>query len=85
MLRASASRDQSADFQVAGFFLDVVETGNVIDVDQPGGPRDAKLHHRDQALAAAQDLGVVAVLLQERDSFGNGSAWAYSNTGGIIY
>jgi len=47
-------------------FDEVVETLDAIDVDQ--GPRggEAELHERNEALAASQGLGLVAVALEDR-------------------
>src|SRR5215469_11329316 len=52
-------------------FLYVRQTSDAVDVDEVGGPGEPQLHHRNQALAAAQDLGFVAVLLEEGNRFGN--------------
>src|SRR5262249_3176674 len=62
---------QPAYLQEAAVFLDVRKAGDGVDVDQKARSRQAQLHHRDQALAAAQDLGLVAVLLQEGYGFRN--------------
>ena len=54
---------QPADLQKAAVLLNIRKTGDAIDVDQVAGPRQPQLHHGDKALAAAQDLGVVSMLL----------------------
>ena len=38
------------------------------------GPGQPELHHGNQALSAAQNLGVVSILLQKGDSFRNGTS-----------
>ena len=44
-----------------------VEIGNPPDVDQVACRADTKLEQRQQALAARQHLGLIAMALQERD------------------
>src|SRR5262249_45995173 len=62
---------EPAYLQEAAVFLDVSKTGDGVDVDQKARSRQAQLHHRDQALAAAQKFGFLAVLLQEGYGFRN--------------
>ena len=51
----------------------VVELVERVDVDQNRGTGQAEVHGRDQALAAGQDLGLVAVLAQVSYRFGHGA------------
>ena len=48
-------------------FAYVVQISDAMDIDQIFGPRHAKLHHRHEALAAGQKLGVVAVAAKPLD------------------
>jgi len=57
---------QRAEPQRAVAFLDAVQTRDPVDVDQMLGRREPEFHHRDQALASRQDLGVLAVLGEQR-------------------
>jgi hypothetical protein len=51
----------ATDRQPAAFFLDVLEAGDAADVNQVAGAGQPQLEQRQQALAAGQHLGVVAV------------------------
>ena len=44
---------------------DVPQLGEVVDVDDPVGPRQPELHHRQQAVPAGDDAGLGAVALEE--------------------
>lgn len=57
-------RHRSDDHGVA-FFADATQLGNAVDVDQVLGLGKAQLHHRQQAVAAGQQLGVRPVLAQQ--------------------
>ena len=59
--------DRVALFANAAHRLDPVE------VDQVRRLCEAQLHHRQQAVAAGQQLGVAAVLAEQRDSVGDGA------------
>ena len=48
--------------------LDESEPGNAVDVDEDRRPQQAEIEHRDEALAAREDLGVGARLRE----LGNG-------------
>ncbi len=52
---------QGADPELAVGFLDRIEPGDAVHVDQVSGIGEPELHHRDQALAAGQHFGVVAM------------------------
>src|ERR671935_1836172 len=56
-----------ADQNLAPLFADVGELGEVVDVDQQLGLREAQLHHRQQAVAAGDDPGVRADALERGD------------------
>ena len=61
--RSSAdSRVRPPIAQVAALLLDVLEAGDAPDVDQMAGGAQPELEQRQQALAAGEHLGVVAVL-----------------------
>ena len=51
--------NERADAQMPVVPFERVETGNPIDVDELRGCREPRLHHRDEALAAREDAGVV--------------------------
>src|SRR6516162_4747725 len=63
---------EPAYLEMAVFFFDIGQTRDAIDVDEIGRPGQPKLHHRNQALATAKDLCIVAVLLEESDRLRNG-------------
>ncbi len=52
--------DEGADLEHPGGLADAVEAGQAVDVHQQRRARQAKRHHRDEALAARQHLGVAA-------------------------
>jgi hypothetical protein len=52
---------ETTDLQKSTLFLDVGQAGDPVDVDQVSRTRQPELHHRNEALAAAQNLGVVTV------------------------
>ena len=60
---------EPANLQEAAVLLDIRKSGDPIDVDQVAGPRQAQLHHGYKTLSAAQDLGVVSMLLQQGHGF----------------
>ena len=62
---------QSADPQISAILAYIGKAGDSIDVDEVSGAGQPELHHWDQALAAAENLSVVTVLLQESDRFRN--------------
>src|ERR1700756_5505699 len=61
-----------ADLEIAILFLDIGHSRNPVDVDEITGAGKPELHHGDKTLPAAQDLGVVSVLLKKSDRLGNG-------------
>ena len=60
--------DQCAHAQVPVGVVDVVETGDAVDVDEHLGEREPELHHRDEALPAGEHLRFVAELGEQRNS-----------------
>src|SRR6266852_8683288 len=52
-------------------FLDVVQCGDSIDVDQDRWPGKAETYKGNETLATCQNFGVVAVLVQEGDGLVN--------------
>ena len=58
---------QRADPQVAVRPLERVEPGDAVDVDELRRGGEADLHHRDQALAAGEEAGVVTAFTFRRD------------------
>ena len=49
----------------------LIEAGNCADVDDDFRPGQAKVHHRNQALPAGQDLGFVSMGSQKIQDFGH--------------
>jgi hypothetical protein len=60
------------DPDAVGVGDDLVQLGQPVDVDQVGGRDQAHVEQRDQALAAGQDLAVVADLGQLDQGLGDG-------------
>src|SRR5437762_3303519 len=60
---------ERADADQSAVFLDVRQFGNVADVDQTFRSGQAQLHHRDQAVAARENLRAGAVFLKEAHRF----------------
>ena len=58
---------QGADGDVVAAVADVRQVAEATDVDQHGRLGEAELHHRQQAVAAGDELGLVAVLADEAD------------------
>ena len=56
---------QGADPQPVAVDGDVPQFGEVVDVDQPLGPGQPELHHRQQAVPAGDDPGLGAVSFEE--------------------
>jgi hypothetical protein len=54
---------QRSDANLAALFTDEGELGQIVDVDQMLGIREAQLHHRKQAVAAGDDPRSRAELL----------------------
>src|SRR5262245_16056781 len=53
-----------ADLEKATFLLDVLEPGDLADVDEMRGSGNAKLQEGQQTLSSRQHLGVVAMTLE---------------------
>src|SRR5215472_5849456 len=62
---------QGTNTQFTIRFLDVVQCGNAIDVDQDRWPGQAETQEGNEALATCQNFGVIAMLIQEGDGLGN--------------
>src|SRR5215472_13551504 len=62
---------QGTDTQYAVGFLDVVQFGDAIDINQDRWPGQAETQEGNEALATCQDFGIVAMLIQEGDGLGN--------------
>ena len=58
---------QSADFQMAVVFRDIIEARNAIDIDDVCWRNESQFHHRYEALAAGEQLGIGAQFLKQRD------------------
>ena len=58
---------QRADRDGVAVEPDVGRLGDAADVDERGREREAQLHHRQQRVAAGEQLGLVAVLAEQRD------------------
>ena len=56
-----------ADGDVVAVVADVRQVGEATDVDQHARLGEAELHHRQQAVAAGDELGLVAVLADQAD------------------
>src|ERR1700730_9065383 len=63
---------QPTDLQKTAFLLDVRKVRQPIDIDNELRPRQSDLHHRNQALAAAQNFCTFSMLLKESNRFRNG-------------
>ena len=56
-----------ADGEAVAAFTNVAEVGDPADVDDEPRRGEAELHRRNQAVAARQQLGLVAMLHEQRD------------------
>ncbi len=56
-----------ADRDLVAFVTDVRQVGEPADVDQHARLGESQLHHRQQAVATGDELGLVAVLPDEAD------------------
>src|SRR5256885_5167315 len=56
---------EGADAQGAVLGVQKVQLGDAVEVEQPRRPREAKVHHRHQALAAGEDLALLAMLRKQ--------------------
>ena len=77
----------AADGHPAVVDPDVGQAGHLVEVDQVGGPHEAKVQERHQTLPAGQDLRLVAVLGEQRQRLVEGRGrqvfeawWLYSRT-----
>ena len=71
------------DLDAAPVDVDAVEPGNVAEVDERRWPGEAEVHHRHEALATRQDLGVLAELVQRRARLVQRAWCTYSNGAGF--
>ncbi len=62
-----------ADCEHVAVLLDSREPGNLAQIDQVLGLGQPQLHHRDQAVAAREQLGVVLVLAEKLQRFLDGA------------
>jgi hypothetical protein len=79
-------RRHRADHDIIAVGTDTFEIGNTAEVDQIGRRGEAKLHHRDETVAAGERAAVVAQLCEQTNGFGNGrrtmigeSAWYHGH------
>ena len=56
---------ERADAELVGLLGDVPQLGDVVDVDQPLGPREPEFHHRQQAVPAGDDAGLGTVAFEQ--------------------
>ena len=61
--------DHGADHQVAAILVQVVEAGDLVDVDEMGRCRQPEAHSGNEALATGQYLGVVPQFTEQSDGF----------------
>src|SRR5450755_715851 len=60
---------QGTDMQYAIELLNILQIGNAVDIDQDRGCAKTKSQNGDETLASCQDLGLVAMLFQQGNSF----------------
>ena len=56
---------ERTDAQDVGVLGDVPQLGDVVDVDEPLGPREPELHHRQQAVPTGDDAGLGPVAFEQ--------------------
>ncbi len=61
-----------ADDDVVAVGADAFEIGDAAEIDQVRRRGEAKLHHRDEAVAAGERAAVVAELRKQADGFFDG-------------
>ena len=66
-------RVKRADGDVVAGVADVRQVGDAADVDEHARLGEAQLHQRQQAVAAGEELGIVAVLADEADRLVGGA------------
>ena len=71
------------DGEVVAVEPDVVQVGQVVDVDQQLGPGQAELHHRQQAVAAGDEPGLRPVAFEQASAWSTLVARSYSNGAGV--
>jgi hypothetical protein len=62
---------ERADPQDVRLLGDVPQLGDVVDVDQPLGPGEPQLHHRQQAVPAGDDAGLGTVAFEQFEHVGD--------------
>jgi hypothetical protein len=65
-------RGQCPDAEALSFERHVAQPRDAPDVDERCGARQSEVHHRDKALTARNELGVLAESVQQVDRFFNG-------------
>ena len=75
---------QGADREGAAGRLEAVEAGQTVEVDDDAGSGEAEVQHGDEALPAGQRAGLVAVLGEQRQRFGQRPGRSYRKAGGFI-
>ena len=73
---------ERADGDVVAGVADVRQVAEAADVDEHARLREAQLHQRQQAVAAGEELGVVAVLADEADGLVGGTGTDVVEGGG---
>ena len=73
---------EPADGDVVARVADVGELGHVADVDEHGGSGQPQLHEREERVPAGEELGVVAVLGEQRDRLLHGIGTRVAELGG---
>src|SRR4029453_17542301 len=58
-------RGHRTDDEAAAVLPDTGQPGNLSEIDQMGGPRQAELHGGQEAVAAREELGVVLMLAEK--------------------
>ena len=79
-----APAHQRAEADAVRADLDLLQARQFPQIDQQRRLCDAERHHRHQALAAGQGLGLAAVIGEQRNGFVDGGGQAYSKGGSFM-